>query len=352
MPKLQRWIDLIASLLRRHGAATLDEIVRDVPAYQASGTKAALRRMFERDKAELRTFGIPIATETDGAGEVIGYRLTREQFYLPYLTLVEANRRRRPTWRARPDAYGYRALPELAFEADELEAIIAAARRVQHMGDANLAELARSAMRKLAHDLPVDSSVRDTVVRPHAVPETGEVLAILDAALAARKRVTITYHTMATDQVSTREVEGLGLFFLGAAWYLAARDGDRIKNFRVSRIQDATMNPLAPGSPDYDIPPTFRLEQHARSRQAWELGDAAAIEVTVDFRGPDGATTAATRLGEPVHGSSSVRSFRVRRTDAFARWLLSFGGEAVPLSPPEVVQAWQALAADTLERYA
>lgn len=351
MSKLQRWIDLLAALLRRHQGVTLEDLVQDVPAYAKSGSKAALRRMFERDKSELRTFGIPIATEVDGAGEVTGYRLPREQFYLPYLSLVEANRRRRPPKRGRTDAYGYRSLPELAFEADELDAIVAAAARMQQVGDVNLAELARSATRKLAHDLPIDSS-RPLAEPVYQVPaETGAMLATLDQALASRKRTTIAYHAMSHDQVSTREVEPFGLFFLGSSWYLAARDGDRVKNFRVSRVQSASVNQQAPGTPDYTIPSSFRLEEHARSRQAWELGDAAAIEAVVEFRGTDGAAAAAARLGDAVPGSSSSRSFRVRRIDAFARWLLSFAGEAVPLSPPEVVAAWRDLGARTLTRY-
>ena len=352
MAKLQRWIDLMAALLRRNGTATLEELMADVPAYQNAPNKTALRRTFERDKVELRTFGIPIVTETDSAGDVSGYRLRREHFYLPYLSLVEAKRTTRSAARARPDVYGYRSLPALAFEADELEAVGQAARRVQTVGDANLAELATSAMRKLAFDLPVDASTgnpSDPVYEP--ADEMGEVLANLDEALAGHKRVTIEYHAMSSDQTSVRDVEPFGLFFLGSTWYLAARDGDRVKNFRVSRIRAATVNTVQPGTPDYAIAEGFTLEEHARSRHAWELGDASAVEAIVDFPGSDGATTSARRLGESVPGSSAQRRFRVRRVDAFARWLLSFAGEAVPVSPPELVEEYRNLASRTRERY-
>lgn len=352
MAKLQRWIDLTAALLRRNGAATLEELVREVPAYQKPTNKAALRRMFERDKVDLRAFGIPIVTEVDGSGEVSGYRLRREHFYLPYLSLVEGSRRR-PAARARPAAYGYKALPELAFEAEELEALVEAARAVERMGDANLAELARSAIRKLAFDLPVDAAVRGAAMPLHApTPELGPVLAALDDGLSTRKRVTITYHSMASNVTAERVVEPFGLFFQGSTWYLAARDGETIKNFRVSRISTVRVNSQQPGTPDFAIPTDFRLEEHARSRHAWELGDAAAIDVVVEFRAVDGSTAAARRLGEPVKGAPSQRRFRVRRSDAFARWLLSFAGEAVPVAPPELVAEYRKLAGLTLGRYA
>lgn len=351
MAKLQRWIDLTAALLRRSGTATLEELVPDVPGYQKTGNKAALRRMFERDKKELRSFGIPIVTEEDGNGEVTGYRLRRESFYLPYLSLIEASRRRPPA-RGKASGYGYRALPELAFEADELEALVEAARRVERMGDANLAELARSAMRKLAFDLPVDASVRESLAPLHApAPELGEVLGALDEGLAGRKRVTITYHSMSSDGTSERVLDPFGLFFLGSTWYLAARDGETVKNFRVSRISAASVNSTHPGTRDYEIPGDFRLEEHARSKHAWELGDAAAVEALVEFRGGDGATAAARRLGEAVPGAPSRRRFRVRRSDAFARWLLSFAGEAVPVAPPAMVAEYRQLVELTRARY-
>ena len=111
------------------------------------------------------------------------------------------------------------------------------------------------------------------------------------------------------------------------------------------------MNPRQPGTPDYDIPSGFRLAQHARSRQAWELGDGDAADAVVEFRHPGGAATAAARLGEAVAGHRDRRKFRVRRRDAFARWLLSFAGDVAPVSPPELVSEYQALVESTLTIY-
>lgn len=61
--KLQRWTDLLAALLRRRYPATFEELAPDIPAYSDSAKKHdALMRMFERDKDELRSFGIAIDT--------------------------------------------------------------------------------------------------------------------------------------------------------------------------------------------------------------------------------------------------------------------------------------------------
>ena len=357
MAKLQRWVDLLAALLRRHAPVSLEEMKADVPEYLGASNLAALRRMFERDKVELREFGIPIVTVSDEAGEVIGYQLRRDAFYLPYLTLMQgATRKASPR---RVDRYGYRALPELAMEADELDAVVEAARRVQQLGDPTLATLARSAVRKLAFDMPVDVGVREARVLADepvvafavaARQPAPDIIQVLDEALRQRKRVTIHYHSIGSDTQGGREVSPFGLFFLGSHWYLAAQEdaAGPVKNFRVSRISDATVNTKRPGTPDFTIPATFDLKAHATSRQAWELGDAGSIEALVDFRGASGPTIAAQRLGEPVPGAPTQRRFRVRRVEPFTRWLLSFAGEVVPVSPVEVTVAYQELARGAL----
>ncbi|TFG62977.1 MAG: hypothetical protein E4H28_07005, partial [Gemmatimonadales bacterium] len=83
--KTQRWLDLLAFLLGRRTAATVEEIFAAVPAYRraveddSNGSNESVRRMFERDKGELRTAGIPIESErfpvNFGGDSEDGYRL-------------------------------------------------------------------------------------------------------------------------------------------------------------------------------------------------------------------------------------------------------------------------------------
>jgi hypothetical protein len=61
-------------------------------------------------------------------------------------------------------------------------------------------------------------------------------------------------------------------------------------------------------------------------------------------RGDSGATAAAARLGTPSSVGERHRAFQVRRIDTIARWLLSFAGEAVPVSPPRLVEEYAATA--------
>jgi proteasome accessory factor B len=260
----------------------------------------------------------------------------------------------RPSRPRRLDKYGYANLPALSFEPDELDAVAHAAARVRELGDPLLAEHADSAVRKLAADLPIDvTRPGDTHVARARAQADAAVFDALNAALEDRKRVTFVYRSMGTDVAARRTLEPFGLFFLNQHWYLAGRapDEEAVKNFRVSRIAEPEVNNRRPGTPDYEIPPGFRLADHARSRQAWELGDGDAVEAVVELRGGGGAANAAARLGESVPGRPDRRRFRVRRRDAFVRWLLSFGGDIVPVEPAEIVSEYHALAGATRALY-
>jgi proteasome accessory factor B len=357
--KLQRWIDLIAALLSRHYPASFDELARDVPEYAArlreietTADQArrdtigdSLKRTFERDKDELREFGVPIESVDDAdEGAMSAYRLRRKDFYLPYLCVALPAGTTSPS---RVDRWGYQALTTLTFEPAELQAVVDAAACVRALGDPPLTADVSSALRKLAVDLPIDSAA-PSPDEPHVVlprPRAdAAVFELLGDALARRKRVAFDYHVMSAGVVEHREVEPYGLFFLNGHWYLAARDRRReaLRTFRLNRIATVKVNSAKAQSADYEIPSTFRLREHASSRPPWELGDGEPAEAVVAFRGASGPTMAASRLGTAVEGSGERRRFAVRRADAFVRWLLSFAGEVVPLSPPSLVEQFGA----------
>ena len=353
-PKLQRWTDLIAALLRRHYPATFEQIAADVPAYADSSRKSdGVMRMFERDKDELRSFGIQIETVEfgDDDGEAFGYKLDRKTFYLPYLSLA-APEARSATGPRKPDKSGYRALASLVVEPDELGMIVDAAARVKALGDPVLTAEVESAMRKLSFDLPVPETEGQRHYHKSAVAE--DVFAALGDALTRRKSVHFEYLSMSSGTTSMRNVEPYGLFFLSSHWYLAARDTYKreLRNFRLSRMSDVEVNAARSQSADYSIPVEFDLRSHARSRQSWEIGDGAGQDAVVEFRNPAGAARAASRLGVAVEGPGDRRRFQFRRLDSFARWLLSFGGEAIPLEPAELVDEFRAQARTTAELYA
>jgi proteasome accessory factor B len=364
--KVQRWIDVLTALLSHTFPQTFVELARAVPGYLADGSVAAgepsgaVKRMFERDKLELRTLGVPVETIGDEGDEESRYHLRARDFYLPYLAIATQRGTTKPT---KVDREGYRALTTLAFDADELVAIAEAAVRARQLGDPMLRDDVDSAVRKLAVDLPLGAASAGDgtyIAQPRAIADAATFETLGDA-LFRQKRVTFDYTSMGRGDVSTRTVEPYGLFFLNSHWYLVARDVDKdaFRNFRVSRMSKLAVSEARRGTPDYEIPSSFSLRAHARSKNAWELGDDQATEAIVDVRGTSGAARAAAALGTPGEAgsgdrdgaASATRRFMVRRLDVFARWLLSFAGELVPLEPVALVDEYARQVAATRALY-
>lgn len=356
--KTQRWLDLLAALLSHHYPVTFEELARDVPAYDMRGAEgdkkklASVKRMFERDKVDLLEQGVPLISLSEPDEGEYKYQLRSKDFYLPYLGIA-TSRGLKVT--PKVDAYGYRSLAKLGFEPDELEAVAEGARLVSQAGDPTLVDDVRSALRKLAFDLPLGATEGpddSLIVHPRNRAEPSALVTLGDA-LFHRKRVSFQYHGMEARQETERTCEPYGLFFLSGHWYLAARDTakDALRNFRVSRMANVQVNKKEAQSSDYTIPTSFSLREHARSREAWEIGDGDSYEAVVEFHGETGAAIAAAALGRADPSSPSFRHFHVRRTDSFARWLLTFAGEAKPISPSALLTEYAKLVQQTRALY-
>lgn len=353
-PKLQRWVDLLAALLGRRFAVPFDQLAREVPAYGDPAQQGAARmRMFERDKDELRAFGVPIESILLEDRETHGYRLAATDFYLPYLAFASDVGVEAP---AKVGKFGYHALRTLTFEPDELAALSDAAARLRTLGDPALTADVDAAVRKLAFDLPLDVGIPSDGTHVARTRDRVDpaVFEALGDALMRRKQVSFSYHSMSSDTTATRTVQPYGLFFLDSHWYLAGRDIERdaLRNFRLGRITGPSVNATKPQTPDYTVPADFDLRAHARARHPWELGDESRVDVIVEFTRETGAALAAMALGAPVPGHDRRRTFAVNRTDAFCRWVLSFAGDANIVGPAEVRTSFDRLVAQTQSLYA
>ncbi len=339
--KLIRWFDLIAALLRRRFPVSFADLSREVPGYMHDGAPSeTLLRMFERDKDELRAAGIAIETVIGGDGDAAEYRLKPESFYLPYLMLA-SNNHAAPT---RPAGPGYGRLPSLAVLPDETVMLRRAAERVRTLGEPQLVHDAERALRKLRHDLPEELAAP---AGPAPVGNATHFPLLLDG-VQRRKELTFTYHSIGRGATDARTVQPYGLVYLTGHWYLVAYDpsAEGRRHFRTSRMHNVRVNPRVPGTPDFEVPADFNLRKHARSRQAWELGTGDVEAIDVAFVRQRAETGAAMQLGEELvlnDDSVTQRRYAVRRRDTFLRWLLAFGGDAMPVAPPEVVHDWYSL---------
>ena len=357
--KLQRWLDLIAYLVGRHHPVAIDEILENVPAYasplETEDAKAleATRKMFERDKGELRAFGIPLETVefTVGPGDAQeGYRLQRKDFYLPYLRLLEE------AGPAHPGEKRMLGVGELEIAPEEVGDARDALFMIRDLEGSPFVREVESALRKLAFDLPALPVTPTLFVERPEVEALRERLSVLTTALLARKRVVFDYHGIYRDAKTHRDVDGYGLLFQRGNWYLIGHDHLRedLRIFRVERMEDVEPNAKRPETPDYEIPEDFDLAGW-RQREAWELGgEDEPLDARVAFRFPRSLWVDRNGFGEAIEArpdGSSVRAFRVHQVDPFLRWVLAQDGEARIVGPPELATAYRDMAAEVDELY-
>ena len=363
--KTQRWLDLIAFLVGRKVPVEVDRIMEAVPAYAEKYTEAdekarqTVRRMFERDKDELKKLGIPIETVdltiNYGAEEVKAYRLSNRDFYLPYLKLISPEEADVPPQPQPPKA------GQVYLSANQLGVVHDALSCVSWIPSSPLKREADSALRKLTFDLSDSYRQPDFasvlyVDRPGAGEIRSRVRTLSDA-LLARKRVRFTYHGIHRGKDTEREVEPYGLLFQRGHWYLIGHDStrDALRVFRVGRMEEPRANTKAPKNPDYEIPEGFSLDEY-RDRDAWELGseDDETLKARVLFEFPTSLWADRNGFGaleEELADGSQVRSFQVRQVNPFLRWILSLEGRARIAGPAALAAGLGSLAREVLAVY-
>lgn len=240
------------ALLSTRAALPRSVIQRTVAGYDPDASVAAFERMFERDKEELRTMGVPIRTVTDAHGEVQGYVIDAEEY----------------------------STHDLHLTAEEIAVLNLAA---QVWDDAVLESAATTAIRKLESIVDVSASARTT---------TFGVLTARDAALLPLLRavrdgrvVRFEYRKPGHAQTTKRTVEPWSVHSRDGHWYLVGSDLDQgeQRGFRISRIEGSVQVLATPVS-----------HRPAGVSEDWqpELDDV----VTVDLVIPEGVGAELRRL--------------------------------------------------------
>lgn len=242
MEPLERLLNLVGLLLETSTPLTFEQIRDTLDAYRADKVDSA-KRMFERDKDQLREFGIPLLlVDTDVWGTEQGYIIPKEEYYLP----------------------------EIAFTPEELGALLVAA---QSGGENTRAE---QAARKLLYG--ADGGVLAGLAGgPLASGSDARSVLVIDCADAAqrRRRVAFGYRT-SYGQTGRRVVDAFAMVFRGGHWYLVGHDTDRddVRAFRLSRFTD-DLEDLGEGC---DPPDGFRAADHVQAGPwAAEAEDHAEI---------------------------------------------------------------------------
>ena len=211
---------LIMLLVQRHYVAK--ESIRAILYPEA--TTEAFEKMFERDKEELRSLGVPVE---------VGH--------------MDAFFDDEPGYRIRPDEF---ALPEIDLAPDEAAVVGLATRVWQHQ---RLAKATTEAVRKLtAAGVDIDMTALD-IAQPRLSADEPAFDVFLEA-LTERSEVEFDYWRSGNATPATRHLQPWGVTRYSGRWYVLGFDIDRDDErvFRLSRVQGEARKVGRPGA--YAIP--------------------------------------------------------------------------------------------------
>ena len=315
--KTERLLNLVICLLHTRRYLSVQEIRTAVPGY-AQDTEESFRRMFERDKDELRELGIPLETGTNSAAhdDEPGYRIARRDYELPAISL----------------------------EPDEAAALGLAARLWQSAPLAGATGSALLKLRAAGVQAPL-ASAASTVLEPRVAasePAFESCLAAVRDGRAARFR----YRT-AGRPPEPRSVEPWGVVSWRGRWYLVAHDLDRAapRVFRLSRIVGVVTAVGEPGA--VERPDGVDLRAMVERVVTGEPSETARVSLRPGA-GAELRREAAASSPDPDRDGWTVVELGFSDPEWFADRITGFGADAFVLGPPAardaVVRRLEALA--------
>ena len=309
--RTERLLSIVVLLLSSRRYLTAEEIRAAVRGYPDE--HEAFKRMFERDKEELRELGIPLETGVNNAlDEEPGYRIKKQDY----------------------------ELPEIRLEADEA-AVLGIASRVWQ--SAALAGAAAGALLKLKAAAPPGAldADGDDKQSPGIEPRLSTqepAFGPLWEAVRDRRPVTFDHIASGRSSATRRELEPWGLVNSKGRWYVAGYDRTRKapRVFRLSRITGPVKMAGPTGS--VVVPPDADARELVKS---WDVSPARDRVAVLKVRRDAGFGL--RRWASEVTPDETEGWDRVTVSFADVPWyaehLASFGADVMVLEPPDLREA-------------
>lgn len=304
MSKIERLLNLTAVLLDTQRPLTAQELRAQVEGYGVEDS--GFNRMFERDKDDLRSMGVPVEVRPSPADpSTDGYIIAHDDYYLNDLELT-------------PDELSALNLAVLSTQMD--------------------ADLVDEAIWKLGGAVDVNVSPDS----PQGSIDVSPGLAELFKARSQSCPVEFTYSE------TERLVCPWRLDFKRGRWYVVGFDLDKQaeRNFRLDRIVGRVSER---SDLDWVAPP----KSIRNDRKPWEYGDSpVTVELWIEA---SRVATAVAQLG-PVEeidlvDDGAVFRVDVANTDSFYALVTDYLDHAEILSPPKVREGYLARLKEVAAHY-
>jgi proteasome accessory factor B len=303
--KTERLLSLVVCLLLTRRYLTAVQIRDAVPGYPDPFD--AFKRMFERDKDELRELGIPLETGMNSAlDDEYGYRISRQDY----------------------------VLPEIRLEPDEA-AVIGLAARVWR--SAELAGAAAGALLKLRAAGIETEDTTQPGIEPR-LQTTEAAFTPLWEAVRDQRPVSFSYQAAGRSSPQQRHLEPWGVVNRHGRWYAVGLDTDRGEErvFRLSRITGPVS--LTGGAGTVRVPDGVDVHQAVRS---WDAEPPAQRTAVLLVRAGAGHGLRQFALSQQPGGRPGWDRVEVHFSDRgwFCEHLASFGADVVVAEPADLREA-------------
>ena len=263
---------------------------------------------------------------------------------------VESTRGVGGSYRLKP---GFR-LPPLMFSQDEALSIALGLRALRLLGLEALTPAAASASAKLARTLPHALSERVQALQDAVQLDVAPWVVAADAALLSRLleameagRVVDFGYTSRQETSTRREVEVYGTVHVFGRWYLVGhcRSRGALRSFRLDRMRELTLT-----GDTFTRPEGFDALAHLRASMPFEQ---SGFQVEVTLHAPlkvvkpqlaYWGVTLSELPGGQTQPTRTRLTARRERLEPFAAALLGLGYRLTVIGPPELRQAFAALA--------
>lgn len=236
-------------------------------------------------------------------------------------------------------------MPPVMFDKNEVAALLAGERLMQKWSDTKLGESYGSALDKIRSVLRYkDKEYLDTLdhhIKALPYQEVKEVehdhraFTFLQNAIVHKKVIGITYHAAYKDEITTRDIEPLGLILRRNHWYVAAWCRLRVdyRIFRVDRIKNfhSTGNEF-----DESSGHSFQEFSETSLRKEEDLQEVKVLLDNEISRYVGDQKYYYGWVSEQETGEGLEMTFLTSSIEYFARWLLTWGDGVKIIAPEEL----------------
>ena len=314
--KVERQLNLISYLLAEREPLPINRIFEDVSGYISDKDHETKRRMFERDKTDLKELGFNIQYREEGVFQDGGYFLNKKDVFLPDTHFT----------------------PEEKFIISRL---ICASLKESSF---SLYDCLSSAAQKLGfftEHIHVDTSfsrIGPFFLHTDSLQDRKVLPDILDA-ISMRKNIKVNYKTSYRKEARQRTISPYAVILRSSYWYIVGfcHLRNEVRVFRIDRIIAPVQFNKTPGKKEFEIPEDFKTEDYSSER--WDFssddGKDAVVKFTKEIAGriekvlPDGSAVKHLKNGDI---EVTFKSVDINR---FGWWISTFGRHALAIKPKD-----------------